>query len=340
MAASKSPTPALNGLDRAAVLLLTLDPSQCANVLRRIPEEDVEQLTARMARLERVSANQVESVLQQFQDASPEPHLAGSLKSVQAILTEAFGRDHATKLVDRLTKTLTEEESDFGNLRKVDPQQLAKFVQDEHPQTVALIVAHLDPTHAAGVLSGLPTALRLDVARRTARLGRVSPESVRTVAGVIRQRLKNIGELSREVSGGVRAVADVFNRLDPTACAELLEQLEKADPTLFENVRRFMFVFEDLLKVEKAAVAELIGQIERQTLVMALKGTTEELRRYFMSCMSQRAADLLKDEIESSGPVKLKVVDAAQQSIITTARDLAKQGAISLKNSGGDQYVQ
>src|SRR5262249_22976954 len=157
---------------------------------------------------------------------------------------------------------------------------------------------------------------RLDVARRTATLGRVSPESVRTVATVVRQKLKNLGELGREVSGGVRAVADVFNRLDATTCAELLGELEQADPALFENVRRFMFVFEDLLAVDKAAIVELIQQVERQTLVMALKGTTEDLRRFFLSCMGQRAAELIKDELDHSGPVKLKVVDAAQQSII------------------------
>ena len=318
---------------------MALEPAHCANVLRRIPEDDVEALTARMARMDPVSPSQVETVLKQFLSAGRELPLSGSLQGVQAILTEAFGRDHATKLIDRLTKTLTEEESDFGNLRKVDPVQLAKFVQDEHPQAIALILAHLDPSQAAGLLSALPAALRLDVARRAATLGRVSPESIRTVAGVVRQKLKNLGELSREVSGGVRAVADVFNRLDAATCAELLDELEHSDPTLFENVRRFMFVFDDLLGVDKAAITELVTQVERQTLVMALKGTTEELRQHFMSCMASRASALLKDELDNAGPVKLKVVDAAQQSIITTARELEKQGVISLKNAGSDSYV-
>lgn len=342
MSATVSESGALRGIDRAAVLLMSLDPALCATVLRSIPEEEVEVLTARMARMERVSPGQVQAVLQDFHvaSASHDVHLTGSLQSVQVILTEAFGREQATKLVDRLTKTLTEEESDFGNLRKVEPQQLAKFVQDEHPQAIALIVAHLDPSQAAGLLSALPPAQRLSVTRRIAGLGRVSPESVRTVAGVVRQKLKNLGELSREVSGGVRAVAELFNRLDATTCNELLEQLEQADPTLFENVRRFMFVFEDLLTVDKSAIAELIQRVERQTLVTALKGTTDELRRYVMSCMAGRASDLLKDELDSSGPVKLKVVDQAQQSIITTARELEKQGVISLKSSGADQYVQ
>jgi len=332
----------LSGLDRAAVLLLALEPGACANVLRALPEDEVESLTARMARLERIAPAQVESVLQQFDvaAASRAVHLTGSFESVQQILTEAFGREQATKLVDRLARSLTEEESDFAKLRKVEPQQLAKFVQDEHPQAVALIVANLDPSQAAGLLAALPADLRLTVIRRVAALGRVSPESVRTVAGVVRQKLRNLGELSREVSGGVRAVADIFNRLDTTTCSELLDGLEQSDRPLFENVRRFMFVFEDLLAVERSAIGELIQQVDRQALVVALKGTTDELRHYVMSCMSARAADLLKDELENSGPVKLKVVDAAQQSIITTARELEKQGVISLNSSGGDEYVQ
>ena len=167
----------------------------------------------------------------------------------------------------------------------------------------------------------------------------MSPESVRTVAAVLHQKLKNIGELSREVSGGVRSVADIFNRLDAATCAELLEGLEGSNPQLFDHVRRFMFVFEDLLNVEKAALTTLFQQLDRQTIVTALKGSSEELRRYVMSCMSNRAAEMLKEDLEVAGPVKVKVVDAAQQSIITTARELEKQGAISLTSSGGEQYV-
>ena len=234
---------------------------------------------------------------------------------------------------------MSEEDSDFKNLRRVEPQQLAKFVQDEHPQAVALVVAHLDPSHAAGLLSSLPHDLRLNVVKRMASLGRISPESVRTVAGVFRQKLRNLGELSHEVSGGVRAVADVFNRLDAASCAELLDALEQDDPGMFENVRRFMFVFEDLCAVDEASMKELIQQVDRQVLITALKGASDELKRYVLSCMSTRAGDILKDDLANSRPVKLKDVDGAQQSIISTARQLEKQGTISLKSSPADQYV-
>ena len=332
----------LGGVERAAVLLMALDPVACAGVLRAIPEDEVELITARMARMERVSTTVVEAVLEEAHLAvsRQDVHLAGSLQSVQAILTEAFGKEQAIRLVDRLTRTLTEADGDFGNLRKVEPQQLAKFVQDEHPQAIALILAHLDPSQAAGLLAALPVPMRVSVTQRVAALGRVSPESVRTVAAVMKQKLKNFGELSREVSGGVRAVADVFNRLDAATCTGLLEALERADPALFENVRRFMFVFEDLINLDRGAMTELVQRVDRNVLVTALKGTSEELRQHVMSCMATRAAALLRDDLEVAGPVKIKVVDDAQQAIITIARDLEKQGLISLKSGGGDQYVQ
>jgi flagellar motor switch protein FliG len=336
-----SDAPALSGVDKAAVLLLSLDTAACANILRFLPEDDVHALTARMVQMNRVEPTLAESVLQEFhaRALTKGAWISGSLDSVHSLLTEAFGREQATRLVDRLSKVLTDGEGDLGNLGKVEPQQLAKFVQDEHPQAIALMVAHLDPSRAAGLLTGLPAELRLEVATRVASLGRVSPESVRTVAGVLQQKLRNLGELSREVSGGVRTVADIFNRLDAATCTELLDALEVSNPALFDNVRRFMFVFEDLLNVDKAALTTLFQQLDRQTIVTALKGSSEELRRYVMSCMSSRAAEMLKEDLEVAGPVKVKVVDAAQQSIITSARELEKQGAISLTSSGAEQYV-
>ena len=332
----------LSGVDKAAVLLLSLDTSACANILRYLPEDDVHQLTSRMVQMERVEPALAESVLQEFHTRaqSKGAWISGSLDSVHTLLTEAFGREQANRLVDRLSKVLTDGDGHLDNLGKVEPSQLAKFVQDEHPQAIALMMAHLDPSRAAGLLTGLPTDLRLEVATRVASLGRVSPESVRTVAGVLHQKLRNLGELSREVSGGVRTVADIFNRLDAATCTELLDGLEVSNPQLFDNVRRYMFVFEDLLSVDKSALTTLFQQLDRQTIVTALKGSSEDLRRYVMSCMSNRAAEMLKEDLEVAGPVKVKVVDAAQQSIITTARELEKQGAISLTASGAEQYVQ
>jgi flagellar motor switch protein FliG len=324
------------------VLLLALGPAVCAAVLRQLPEDDVEAITARMARIESVAPSVVEEVLKDYERAlaTHDIQIAGSIHNVREALTEAFGRDQAVRLLDRLTKTLSEEESHFDNLRKVEPEQLAKFVQDEHPQTIAFILAHLDPSQAAGVLSALPAELRHGVVRRVSALDRISPDSVRAVAAVVHQKLRNLGELSRGVSGGIRAVADVFNRLDATTCSELLDALEREDPELFDNVRRYMFVFEDLLSVGEAAMKELLQKVDRPVLAKALKGASEELRNLAMSCMSKRAAEILKDDIVNSGPVKLKEVEAAQQAVIAVARELERSGVISLKSSSAEQYVQ
>jgi flagellar motor switch protein FliG len=333
--------PAMPGLDKAVVLLMALEPTQCANVLRLIPEDAVDALTARMAGMEKVPSTKVEDVLHDAAEAAAgqTAQLSGSLEGVREIVTAAFGPERATRMMDRLSKSLNETDGAFGTIRKVEPQQLAKFVLDEHPQSIAIVVAHLDPSQAAGLLAALPADLRVSVARRVASLGRVSPESIRMVATALRQKLKNLGDFGREVSGGVRTVADIFNRFEADACGEILEALGKVDPALSENVRRLMFVFEDLLTVDKAAITELVQRVDRPTLVTALKGSSEDLRRYVMSCMAARAAGLLKDDIEVSGPVKLKAVDDAQQEIIATARELEQQGVITLK-SGGADYVQ
>lgn len=335
------PAHSLSGTDKAAVVLLSLGPTLGAQVLKSIPEDQVELLTARMARMESVAPSQVEAVLEDFHTdfETRDIPLGGNLEHVRTILTEAFGREHATKLVDRLAKAMSEQENELGNLRKVEPQQLAKFIQDEHPQLIALVVAHLDPSHAAGLLSALPVEIRLSVIKRVAALGRISPESVRTVANVIRQKLRNLGELSREVSGGVRAVADVFNRLDAATCAEMLDALERDDPTLFDGVRRFMFVFEDLLSVDEASMRVLVQNVERQMLVTALKGASEDLKRHVFSVMAARAAEMMRDDLANTGPVKLKAVDNAQQGVIAIARQLERQGTISLKSSPADAYL-
>lgn len=331
----------LDGADKAAVLFLALGPALSSRVLKLLTEDHVELVTARMAGLGRVPPKQVQEVLEEFETAriGRELHLSGNLDNVKEVLTEAFGKDQATQLFDRLKRTLTEQESDFRNLRKVEPTQLAKFVEDEHPQAIAFTLAHLDPTHAAGVLAALPADLRLPVVRRIASLGRVSPESAKAVADAIRLKLRNLGELRQEASGGIHAVADLFNRLDTSTCSELLENLEGEDPKLFESVRRFMFVFEDLATIDQGAMKELIQKVDRQMLVKALKGATDELKTFVMSTLSGRAADLLQDDLTNSPPIRLKEVDAAQQEIIAIARQLEKEGLISLKNSPADQYV-
>jgi flagellar motor switch protein FliG len=228
---------------------------------------------------------------------------------------------------------------DFDNFRKTDPQQLSKFIQDEHPQTIALILSHLDPAQAAALITCLPPEIRTDVATRMADLEQISPEIVRNIASVIDQKLRNLGELSREAYGGVKAVANIFNRLDPNTCASLMTAFEQHNPALFENIRSFMFVFKDLEELDTTAITALIARVNRSTLIVALKGANESLQKKFLSTQSQRGAAMMAEDIAALGPTKLRDVDAAQQEVIALAREMEKEGIISLKNSADEQYV-
>jgi flagellar motor switch protein FliG len=341
MLANESVQMSLTGPEKAAIVLLTLGPVASAEILKRLPEDEIDVISSAIARLENVTPSQREAVLENFQNvvASRNVHIKGGLEHVRVILTEAFGREQASRLVDRVAKSLDQDAVDFSNLRRVDPQQLAKFIQDEHPQTIALVLSHLDPSHAAALISSLPAEIRTDVAIRMAGLEQISPESVRTIAAVIGQKLRNLGELSREACGGVRAVADMFNRLDINNSNQLLDSLEKDDPALFESIRRFMFVFEDLRTLDRAGIKSLIGRIDPKVLMVALKGTSEDLQQLFTAGMSQRGAEMLREDLAALGPMKLKDVDAAQQAIIMEARQLEKEGALSLKSSPAEQYI-
>ena len=336
-----SSSSSLSGIQKVAIVLLSLGPTASAELLKQLPDEEVDAISAAIARLGSVSPNQAEGILGEFEEAvnTRAVIVRGGVEHAREMLTEAFGREHASRLIDRVTKSMAHDAPDFSNLRRVDPQQLAKFIQDEHPQTIALVLSHLDPSQAASLLTALPSENRIDIAVRMAGLEQIAPEAVRTIASVIGQKLRNLGELSREAYGGVRGVADMFNRLDTNTCGQLLESLEGKDSELFENVRRFMFVFEDLAHLDGHGMKDLLATIDRKVLMVALKGTTDELREHFMKGMSQRGADMLREDIAALGPVKIKDVDTAQQQIIAQARQLERNGVISLKNSSTEQYV-
>ena len=331
----------LSGQQKAAIVLLSLGQSASAEVMKKLSEREVGVISTAIAKLPPVTPQQTESVLEEAQTAITKQagSFKGGLEPVRLILTQAFGNDLATRVMDRVAKSLDQETVDFSSLRQTDPQQLAKFIQDEHPQTVALVLSHLDPSQAAALLSSLPAEKRADAAIRMATLEQISPESVRAIATVLGQKIKNLGELSREVCGGVRAVADMLNRLDPTSCNDLLEAVEKEDSALSDGIRRFMFMFEDLAALDPASIRALLGDVDRKVLITALKGTSADLQKRFLETMSQRGAEMLKDDLAMLGPVKIKDVDAAQQTIILRAREMEREGTLSLTGSASDQYV-
>jgi flagellar motor switch protein FliG len=331
----------LTSLRKAAILLVILGEQTSAEVLTQLAEEDVQRVSREVARISSISTDQAEAILEEFHHLSVAGDYVarGGFEYARKLLMRAFPPDTAKKMLDRLQKALGADAVSFDAIQKADPGQLAKFIHNEHPQTIALVLSHLNSSQAAALLVSLPNHLRSDVAMRMASLDQISPEIIIKIAGVIGQKLKSLGEFSRESYGGVRAVAEMFNRLDSGSSREILDVIEQQDTNLVETIRHLMFVFEDLLLIDPQGLKEVIGKVDRKLLTVALKGTSDQLRNHMLSCMSQRGADMLREDMDALGPIKIKEVEAAQQQIIAVVRQLEAEGVLSLKGTVGEQYV-
>jgi flagellar motor switch protein FliG len=329
------------GLRKAAILMVMIGDEASSIILRNLDDEEVQQISREIARVGALTSEEAEGVLEEFyQMAVAHDYVVkGGIDYARKILINAFGPEQAKKMLDRLMKQLGNETLSFDALQKTDPAQLAKFIHSEHPQTIALILSHLNPSQAAGLLFSLPAEIRSDIALRMASLDQISPEIISKIAGVIGSKLKSLGEMSRESTGGVHAVAEMFNRLDSSSAKEILEEIEQVNPNLVETIRHLMFVFEDLLLLDVNSVKELLSKVDRKVLTMALKGTSEQMKNHMLQAMSQRGADMLREDMDSLGPIKIKEVEAAQQQIIAVVRQLETEGVISLKGTAGEQYV-
>src|SRR5438067_12049885 len=331
----------LTGVRKAAILMVSLGEEVGAELLRQLEEDEVQELGREVTRLSSVTAEQSEAVLDEFHQMSVAHDyvLKGGIDYARKLLITAYGPEAAKKVLDRLMTALGTEVVNFDALHKADPQQLAKFIHNEHPQTIALILSHLNPTQAAALLVSLPAEIRSDIALRMANLEQISPEIIGKIATVIDQKLKTLGEFSRESYGGVRAVSEMFNRLDSNSSKEILTKIEASDPSLVETIRHLMFVFEDLMLIDESGIKEILAKVDRKVLTVALKGTSEQLKEHFLKAMSQRGADMLREDMDVMGAVKIKDVELAQQQIIAIARQLEAEGALSLKGAVGEQYV-
>lgn len=329
------------GVRKAAIVLISLGDQAAGELLRQLPEEDVQLVSQEIARLTTITSEQAEVVLEEFyQLTMARDYIArGGIDYARKMLMEAFGPETARRLLDRLAAALGSDLASFDLLQRADPQLLAKYIHNEHPQTIALVLSHLNPSQAASLLISLPAELRSDVTLRMASLDQISPDIISKIAKVVGQKLRALGEFSRESYGGVRAVAEMFNRLDSSSSKEILEKLEKADANLGATIRHLMFVFEDLLLIAAPGIKELLARIDRKQLTVALKGTSEELRNHFMGCMSQRGSEMLKEDMEALGAIRIRDVETAQQTIIDLVRQLENEGVLSLKGTVGEQYV-
>lgn len=328
----------LTGLQKAAALLATLGEQASGQIVKHLTEDEIQSVSQAIANLERLSADQAEGVLEEYGRMllAHQYVVKGGMDYAKNMLVSAFGPDAGNRLLERVKEKMAAELNNFDALRQADPQQLAKFIHNEHPQTIALVLSHLSASQAAVLLTSLPPELRSDVSMRMAHIDEISPDIISRIAGVIEQKLKTLGEFSRESYGGVRAVAEMINRLDLTVSKDILNSIEQEDGTLFETIRHLMFVFEDISQLDIRDLKELIQRIDRKILTIALKGTSEPLKAKIFSVMSQRSAEMLKEDIEVVGAVKLREVEAAQQQIIALIRDMEQEGVLSLQQG---EYV-
>ncbi|HEX3353851.1 MAG TPA: flagellar motor switch protein FliG [Terriglobales bacterium] len=335
-----APTP-LNGMRKAAILLVLLGDDVASQIYRNLPEQELEDLTQEIAELKYIDPPTALMVLQEYHNlAVTQDYLAqGGTDYAQKLLVKAFGEEGARQLMNQVTRVAVAKSSKLESLQKADPLQLAKFLEKEHPQTIALILAHLDAKQASTLLMRFPEALRSEAIKRLAQLRQFSPEIAQRVAVSLHKRLEALGEQHRRAYAGFQGVAEVLNRLDPTSAKTILETLEKEDPKLALNIRNLMFTFQDLLSVPENGIRELLGQLDKKTLATALRGATEELKAYIFKSMSSRAVEMLKEDMEVQGPVRAREIIKAQQEAIAVARKLEAEGKISLGTESEDEYV-
>jgi flagellar motor switch protein FliG len=330
----------LSGKQKAAVLCLVLGEDLTAEIFKRLDDDEVQDISREISLIGAVPADITDRVLEEFYNLTlaKEYMTIGGIDYAKKVLIKSLGPEEARKIIDRLIKLL-EKSAGFSSLEKINPQQLSKFIQNEHPQTIALILAHLSASQAAELISALPEDMRTEIIIRMANLEEISPEIVKKIAGVLDQKLEALGSYSLEEYGGVKAVSELFNRMDRRASRNVLEQIESRDPELAASIRDLMFVFEDILLIDDQGIMEILKRVDKKSLAMALKGANDELKTKFFRNMSQRAAEMLKEEMEYLGPIRVKEVEKAQHEIVEVVRNLEEEGVIVIGGAGGDEYV-
>jgi flagellar motor switch protein FliG len=334
-------TEEVSGARKAAILMVSIGDEASSAVLRELDEEEIQLISQQIARVTSINSSETEKILEEFYQMTLARNfvIKGGIEYARKILVNALGPDQSKRMLDKLMKSLGNETLSFDALQKTDPQQLAKFIHSEHPQTIALVLSHLNASQAGGLLMSLPSELRADVALRMASLDQISPEIISKIATVIGHKLKALGEISRESYGGVESVAEMFNRLDSTVARDILENIAEVNPKLVESIRHLMFVFEDLLMLDVNSVKEVLSRVDRKILTIALKGTSDQMKHHMLQAMSQRGAEMMREDMEALGAVKIKEVESAQQQIIAVVRQMEAEGTVSLGAGGGEQYV-
>ncbi|HOB08024.1 MAG TPA: flagellar motor switch protein FliG [Limnochordia bacterium] len=329
----------LTGKEKAAILLISLGPEASAQVFKHLSDEEIEELTLQIASLRKIEPEIRERVLNEFDGMmqAQEYIEQGGISYAREVLEAALGKERARVIMERLTATLQVRPFDFA--RKTEPTQILNFIQNEHPQTIALVLAYLKPEQASLILSALPPERQVDVAKRLATLDRTTPEVLEDIESTLEQRLSAYEVHDYTVAGGIDAAVEILNHVDRATEKTIMEALEEDDPELAEEIRKRMFVFEDIVNLDDRAIQLIIREVESRDLALALKIASEEVSDRIYRNMSKRAASLLKEDIDYMGPVRLRDIEEAQSRIVAVVRRLEEAGDLVISRGGEDELI-
>lgn len=328
-----------NGRQKAAVLLISLGPEKSAQLFSHLQEDEIEELTLEIANMRKVDPDEKEGILEEFYQVclAQEFVSEGGIGYAKEVLEKAMGSQKALEIINKLTASLQVRPFDF--VRKADAAQLLNFIQNEHPQTLALILSYLNPGQASTILAALPQDKQADVAQRIALMESTSPEVIKEVELVLERKLSSMVTQDYAATGGIQAIVDILNSVDRGTEKFIMETLEIQNADLAEEIRKRMFVFEDIINLDSVSIQRFIREIDNNDLSVACKGATEEVRDVIFSNMSKRMAEMLKEDMEFMGPVRLRDVEEAQQKIVNVIRKLEEAGEIIIARGGGDEII-
>ncbi len=331
--------PKLTATAKVAILFITLGPEYSAKLFRHMDDTEIENITLEIANNKQISADQKSAVLSEFyQMMMVRDYIStGGLEYAHDLLEKALGTERAKIIMSRLTTKLQVKPFDF--LKKTDPSQLLNFIQNEHPQTIALVMAYLEPDQAAIVMSGLTPDIQADVAKRIATMDRTSPDVIREIERVLERKLSALSTQDFTTAGGVQAIVEVLNRVDRNTEKTIIETLEVDNPELAEDIKRLMFVFEDIVMIDDRSLQLVLREVDTKDLSLAMKATGQDVQDKIFKNMSKRAAEMLREEIEYMGPVKIRDVEEAQQKVVNIIRVLEEKGEIVVSRGQGDEMI-
>ncbi len=329
----------LTGVQKAAVLLIALGPEKSAEIFKHLKEDEIEELTLEIANTRSISPQVKESVLNEFyQVCLAQQYIAeGGIGYAKELLDKALGGERAQEVISKLTASLQVRPFEF--VRKTDPSQVLNFIQDEHPQTIAMILAYLTPAQAAMIMSSLTSEVQADVAKRIATMDRTSPDVVKEVEHVLERKLSSLVNQDYTIVGGVDAIVNILNTVDRSTEKHIMETLEIEEPELADEIRKKMFVFEDIMLLDDRAIQRVLRDVDNNDLAVALKGANEDVQNTIFKNLSKRLAAMIKEDMEFMGPVRMKDVEEAQQKIVGVIRKLEDSAEIVISRGGGDEIV-